>query len=196
MLERLFLSSPWVAAALTIITYALHYYLSIYETRLYLTGVDWFVIYEGFYDPPPGYEEVVARRRPISKRLIWVSLVLVVATVAVWWVSLLQLQRPEIVMVFMGGWLLLMGMLIIRDLSRIALFRYMRSTGGAKGTLRYSERLSYLTGAVDYQAYAAFYLILFFVAGDPFFLGGAFMCFVAGRRRRDWGLILKEKYPR
>ncbi len=196
MLERLFLSSPWVAAVLTVITYALHYYLSIYETRLYLEAASRFVTYEGFYELPPGYEEIVTKRRLMSKRLIWVSLALLVATIAVWLVSLFELQRPEIVTVFMGGWLLLMGMLIIRDLGHIALFRYLRSTGGAKGTLRYSERLSYLTGAVDYQAYAAFYLILFLVAGDLFFLGGAFMCFVAGRRRRDWGLVLKEKYPR
>ncbi len=196
MLERLFLSSPWVAAVLTVITYALHYYLSVYETRLYLEGASRFVTYEGFYELPPGYEEIVTKRRPISKRLIWVSLALLAATIAVWLVSLFELQRPEIVTVFMGGWLLLMSMFIIRDLSHIALFRYLRSTGGAKGTLRYSERLSYLTGAVDYQAYAAFYLILFLAAGDLFFLGGAFMCFVAGRRRRDWGLVLKEKYPR
>ena len=196
MLERLFLESPWVAAALTVFTYALHYYLSIYDTRLYLIGASRFVTYEGFYEPPPGYEEIVTQRRFISKHLIGVSLALVAATVAVWWVSLFQLQRPEISSVFMGGWLLLLGMLIIRNLSHIALFRYLRSTGGAKGTMKYSERLSYLTGAADYQAYAAFYLILFFIAGDLFFLGGAFACFVAGRRRRDWGLILKEEYPR
>ncbi len=196
MLERLFMSSPWVAAALAVIAYALHYYLSIYETRLYLEGASRVVTYEGMYEPPPGYEAIVMRRRPISWRVIWVSLSLVVATAALWWAALRQLQRPEIVSVLMGGWVLMVGTFILRDLSRIALFRYLRSTGGAKGALNYSERLTYLTGAVDFQVYAAFYLFLFFVVGDLLFLGGAFMCFVTGRRRRDWGLILEEKYPR
>ncbi len=196
MLERLFLSSPWIAAALNVAAYALHYYLTIYETRLYREGASRVVTYEGVYDTPPGYDEIVGRRRPISRRLIWISLSLIVATAALWWTAVQQLQRPEVLTVLMGSWLLTFGMFIIRDLSQIALFRYLRSTGGTHGTLTCSERLHYSTSAVDYQVYAAFFLFLFFVVGDLFFLGGAFMCFVSGRRRRDWSLILAEKYPR
>ncbi len=195
MLERLFLASPWIAASLNVLAYALHYYLSIYETRLYLDNASDVIEYEGVYQPPPGYETIVARQRLVSWHFIGISLVLGSLTVVLWWATQYLLQRPDVLTSLMGAWLLLMGMLIIRDLGQIALFRYLRSTGGSKGAVTYSERLYYLTSAVDYQVYAAFYFLLFFVSGDWFFLGGALMCYVAGRRRRDWGLVILEKYP-
>jgi hypothetical protein len=96
----------------------------------------------------------------------------------------------------MGGWLLLLGMLIIRDLRQITLFRYWHSTGGSKGHLTLSERLTIVTSSTDYQVYAAFFLLLLLVTGDFFFLGGAFTCFAVGRHRRDGGIVMAEPYPR
>jgi hypothetical protein len=194
MIERLFLASPWIAVALNVIAYVLHYSLSIYETRLYHAGASGIVTYEGRYETPPA--KMIGTQRPISWRLIWVTLTLGASTVIMWWVALQQLQRPEALAFIMGGWLLMLGMFIIRDLHQITLFRYWRSAGGSKGQLTLSDRLYIVTGSTDYQVYAAFFLFLLLVTGDFFFLGGAFTCFAVGRRRRDWGILQEEKYPR
>ncbi len=189
MLERLFLSSPWIAAVLNVLAYVAHYYLVIYEAKLYYAAASRVVTYEGLYETSPGV------RQPIGWRLIWVTLTLGTFTAIMWWVAVQQLQRPDVLTFLMGGWLLLLSMLIIRDLRQITLFRYWRATGGSKGTLRLSERLNIVTGSTDYQVYAAFFLFLLLVTGDLFFLGGAFTCFAVGRHRRDGGIVMDEEYP-
>lgn len=190
MLERLFLSSPWIAAVLNVLAYVAHYYLVLYEAKLYDAAGSKIVTYEGLYEASPGV------RHPVGWRLIWVTLTLGVFTAIIWWVSLQQLQRPDVLTFTMGGWQLLLSMLIIRDLRQITLFRYWRSAGGSKGTLWLSERLSIVTSSTDYQVYAAFFLFLLLVTGDLFFLGGAFTCFAVGRHRRDGGIVMEEAYPR
>ncbi len=190
MLERLFLGSPWIAAVLNVLAYALHYYLTRYEAKLYNIAASNVVTYEGLYETPPGMQ------RPVGWRLIWAMLTLGVFTAFMWWVAVQQLQRPDVLTFLMGGWLLLLSMLIIRDLRQITLFRYWRSNGGSKGTLRLSERLSIVTSSTDYQVYAAFFLFLLLITGDLFFLGGAFTCFAVGRHRRDGGIVMEEAYPR
>ncbi len=194
MIERLFLASPWIAIALNVIAYVLHYYLSIYETKLYHAGASSIVTYEGRYEPPPA--KMIGAHRPMSWRLIWVTLTLGTSTLIVWWGALQQLQRPEALAFIMGGWLLMLSMLVIRDLHQITLFRYWRSAGGSKGKLTLSERQQIVTDSTGYQVYAAFFLFLLLVTGDFFYLGGAFTCFAVGRHRRDWGIVQEEKYPR
>jgi hypothetical protein len=190
MLERLFLSSPWIAVVLNVLAYVVHYYLVIYEAKLYHAAASRIVTYEGLYETLPGV------RQPIGWRLIWVTLTLGMFTAIIWWVAVQQLQRPDMLTFLMGSWLLLLGMFIIRDLRQITLFRYWRSTGGSKGTLTLSERLMIVTSSTDYQVYAAFFLFLLLITGDLFFLGGAFTCFAAGRHRRDSGIVMDEEYPR
>jgi hypothetical protein len=189
MFERLFLSSPWIAAVLNVLAYVVHYYLARYETKLYDAAASRVVTYEGLYETAPV-------RPPIGWRLIWVMLTLGAFTAIVWWAALQSLQRPDMLTFLMGGWLLLLSMLIIRDLHQITLFRYWRSAGGSKGTLKLSERLLIVTSSTDYQVYAAFFLFLLLVTGDLFFLGGAFTCFAVGRHRRDGGIVMAEAYPR
>jgi hypothetical protein len=189
MFERLFLSSPWIAVVLNVLAYVAHYYLAIYEAKLYHTAANRVVTYEGLYEISPGVQQ------PIGWRLIWVTLTLGTFTAIMWWVALQQLERPDVLTFLMGGWLLLLGMLIIRHLRQISLFRYWRSTGGGKGTLRISERLIIVTSSTEYQVYAAFFLFLVLVTGNLFFLGGAFTCFAVGRHRRDGGIVMDEEYP-
>jgi hypothetical protein len=189
MFERLFLSSPWIAAGLNVLAYVVHYYLVIYEAQLYHAAASRVMVYEGWYETSPG------RQRPISWRLIWMILTLGAFTALLWWVMVQQVQRPDALMFLMGGWLLLIGMLIIRDLRQITLFRYWRSAGGSKGNLRLSERSTIVTSSTDYQVFAALLLFLLLVTGDLFFLGGAFTCFAVGRHRRDGGIVMMEPYP-
>jgi hypothetical protein len=189
MLERLFLSSPWVAVVLNVLAYATHYYLVIYETRLYYAAASKVVTYEGYYDTRPD------PRQPFGWRLILALVSLGAFTAFMWWAAVQELQRTEVLTFMMGGWLLLLAMLILRDLRQIALFRYWRSTGGNKGRLTLSERLTIVTTTTDYQVYAAFLLLLLLVTGDFFFLGGAFTCFAVGRHRRDSGIVMIEPYP-
>jgi hypothetical protein len=189
MLERMFLSSPGIAVVLNVLAYVAHYYLAIYEAKLYHTTANEIVTYKGLYETSPGV------RQPIGWRLIWVTLTLGTFTAIVWWVALQQLQRSDILTFLMGGWLLLLGMLIVRHLRQISLFRYWRSIGGSQGTLRLSERLIIVTSSTEYQVYAAFFLFLVLVTGDLFFLGGAFTCFAVGRHRRDGGIVMDEEYP-
>jgi hypothetical protein len=190
MIERLFLSNPWLAAMFNVLAYAAHYYLTMYEAKLYYTAAGKVVTYEGLYETLPGVW------RPIGWRLIWTVLTLGAFTAFMWWATVQQLQRQEVLTFLMGGWLLLLGMLIIRDLRQITLFRYWHSTGGSKGHLTLSERLTIVTSSTDYQVYAAFFLLLLLVTGDFFFLGGAFTCFAVGRHRRDGGIVMAEPYPR
>ncbi|HTP11819.1 MAG TPA: hypothetical protein VMP08_26375 [Anaerolineae bacterium] len=190
MLERLFLSSLWIAAGFNVLAYVVHYFLTRYELKLYCAAASKVVTYEGAYETPPG------ARHPIGWRLVLVTMTLGAFTAILWWVMVQQLQRPDALMFLMGGWLLLLGMLIIRDLRQITLFRYWRTVGGSKGSLRLSERLMIVTSSTDYQVFAGFFLFLLLITGDLFFLGGAFTCFAAGRHRRDGGIVMEEAYPR
>lgn len=190
MLERLFLGSPWIAAGLNVLAYVAHYFLALYEMKLYRAAASKVVTYEGAYETPPG------AGRPIGWRLILVTVALGVFTAILWWVMVQQVQRPDALSFLMGGWLLLLAMLIIRDLRQIVQFRYWRSAGGSRGRLTLSERSLIVTSSTDFQVCAAFFLFLLLVTGDLFFLGGAFTCFAVGRHRRDGGIVMAEPYPR
>ncbi len=189
MLERLFLSSPWIAAGLNVLAYVVHYFLARYEMQLYHDAASRVVTYEGAYETPPGASQ------PIGWRLILVTAALGVFTVILWWVTIQELQRPDALIFLMGAWQLLLGMLIVRDLRQVTLFRYWRSTGGRRGHLTLSERSTIITSSTDYQVCAAFFLFLLLVTASLYFLGGAFTCFAVGRHRRDSGIIMLEPYP-
>ncbi len=190
MLERLFLGSPWLAAGLNVLAYVIHYSLLRYETKLYYAAASTVVTYEDFYEPP------INLRRSSGWRVIGVAATLGVSTAILWWATVQELQRPDALQFLMGGWLLLLAMLILRDVRQITLYRYWRTAGGSKGSLTLSQRLLIVTSSTDYQVVAAFYLFLLLVTGDLFFLGGAFTCFAVGRHRRDGGIVLTEPYPR
>jgi hypothetical protein len=189
MLERLLLTSPWLAMALGAIVFALDYYTSIYQTYFYQAGVKGYLDYEGLYKLTPEVEGVINRRRIISVRFAASVGVLMACTLAVWWLCLIQSNRPEVFLFLIGGFVLDEAAEIIRQYRHIMVWREARKTGGLEGKLSYTRRLAHMQTVYDRYGFVLLYVLLFLVTGSWFVLGGAFACFATSRHFRDWVVV-------
>jgi hypothetical protein len=189
MLERLLLSSPWLAMALGAIILATDYYTSIYQTHFYQAGVRGYLEYQDLYKLTLEIDAVIARRRIISGRFAASVGVLVACIVTVWWLCLQQSNRPEVFLFLIGGFVLDEAAEIIRQYRHIMVWREVLKRGGLDGKLSYTRRLTYMQTVYDRYGFVLLYAFLFLVTGSWFIFGGAFACFATSRHFRDWVVV-------
>ena len=186
MFENWLLSSAWLAVVLGVLVYVANEYLAALETNGYFAGASRYLVFEERYVPLPAN-----RQRWLNARLVLTALVLALGTLALWWVCTQQIQRPEVFLFILGSFVLLQVTNSLRRMQRMVLYHYARSPGNLKGKLEYSERMWMTQAAFDLYGFTGLYLFMFLLTGSWFFLGGALMCFVSGRRQHDWALIRK-----
>ena len=186
MFENWLLSSAWLAVVLGVFAYIANEYLAALEIDWYHAGASRYLVFHERYGPVPAN-----RQHWLTARLVLTVLVLALATLALWWVCTQQIQRPEVFLFIVGSFVLLQVTNCLRRMQRMVLYHYACSTGNLKGKLEYSERVWMTQAAFDLYGFTGLYLFTFLLTGSWFFLGGALMCFVSGRRQHDWALIRK-----
>jgi hypothetical protein len=179
----------WIAIALAVMSYAVGYYLALYEAHLYYTGAKNYISLEGFGELAPALEEAASRGLHVTTRFLVEVVVLTLAVFALWTVCFQEIKRPDLFYFLIGGLVLLEAAVSMRYLRNVVIFRYAREGEGIRGKIEYSRRLVHTLSFLELYGFAALYVLMFMVSGGWFFLGGALACFVSGRRRRDWTMV-------
>lgn len=189
MLERLVLTSPWIAVGLAVLVYAANHYTALYEAYLYQTSLKSVIEYQGAYQLPPEVAARLARRRIISGRFVALVGALIACTLAVWWLSVRQYDRPDVFLFMLGGFVLDEGAEVVRQYRAIMIMREVRRRGGLQGRITYTRQLTYMQTVYDRYGLVLLYFFLFLVTGSWFVFGGAVACFATSRHFRDWVVI-------
>ena len=189
MIERLLIGNVWFAIALGVIAYTANYYLALKEIYLYHAGAKDYIAFQGIYDLKTSLPGLAAKRRRINAQLLAGVFICAIGTGVTWIICIQQYSRPDVFSALMGGLILLEVARIMRRVRNMVLFHYAPNGKALKGKVEYSPRMAHTLFYVEMYCFAALYMLILFITGSWFFLGGAATCFLAGRRERDWTVV-------
>jgi hypothetical protein len=196
MLLDLLTEYPQAAVALWAAAYLSDYYFTLAGARLYRSGANDHVVFEGSYELTPYYQGDVDRLRMLSRRL-WLALAFSsVALLAVWWVAVQVLGVTWLFSFLLGALLLREAVVHLRHFRNIVLFRLGRRPDGLRGRLEYPRWLVLRASAAELFAFAALFGLLAALVDGWFFIGGAVACAVTGlQHTRQAGKVSRKGPP-
>jgi hypothetical protein len=189
MIENVFVTNVWLAVVAGAFFYTADYALTLLAIHLYQAGAKNYIVVEGRPDFISSFQPDDVKHRARNVRFLVALILISCAILAMSELLVEQSNRPEIFSFLIGGLLFLYTVACLQDVRDIALFRFAQHTRGEKVSL--SERLFYGQTALEFGICAVICGVIFLMTTSWFFLGGAVTCFVTGRRRRDWAMIIK-----
>jgi hypothetical protein len=196
VLLNLLIEYPLVAIALWAVVYLSDYYFTLAGARLYRSGANEHVVFEGSYELTPYYQGDVDRLSRFSRRL-WLALAFsCVALLAVWWAAVQVLGMTWLFSFLLGALLLREAVVHLRHFRNIVLFRLGQRPDGLRGRLEYPRWLVLRASASELFAFAGLFVLLAAIADGWFFLGGAAACAVTGlQHTRQAGKAPRQAPP-
>lgn len=180
-----------IPVALWIILYISDYYLTLWGARLYVTGGNKHLTFNGSYELNPAFEQDINLLRRVSLRFV---LALLAYTLFMLIVRGLARNLPFLFSVFAGGLILMEVCVHARHVRNIVSLWHMRQDVGVSGQIEYQRWFSLRTSAIDVLVFAVFFTAVALLGGSWFFAGGALGCF--GLAFRHWRMsrrLLKEQ---
>ncbi len=165
----------WLGLVLWILLYSSDYFLTILGARLYLSGVNERIVYEGSYELTPYYQRDIDALRLLSPRFLRALLVSLASLSLVWWLTR-QSDTPELYSLLLGAMVMLEIAVHKRHFQNIFMFRAITKPGAAKGRIEFSRSLTLRQSAVELFVMAAVFLLLAGLTRSWFVLGGALTC--------------------
>lgn len=169
----------WVMV-LWVIVYALDYTLTIIGARLYRSGAQDHVVFQGSYELTPVFREDVDAMRLISPRFLRYLGSSVVLILLVWLLDIQFLGEYIFFSALVGALFLREAPIYLRHIRNIVLFVLLRNADSVTGRIEYSRWVTLKVSAIELFSFAGFYVLLFLLDRSWFFLGGAVGCLVVG----------------
>lgn len=167
-----FLRNLWPALSVWGVLYISDYFLTITCARLYRSGVNANVVFEGSYELTPFFQKDVDSLRRVSPRFV-AALLLSEGWLAGCWL----LFRPPLAFEFVLGIMVLVEITVhIRHLRNLYLFRAINGTGSVRGRIEYSRALLLRMSSTEWLIFSGAYLLLFAFTTSWFILGGVIGC--------------------
>jgi len=184
--EAAILSSFWLTLSLWIVLYLGDYYLTLWGARLYYSGAQEHVVYEGSYELTPQFQNDVNNLRLVSARFVSYVVLSVAGISALWFLAAPSPDLQGVFLLAYGGLVFRQLAILIRHARNIALFRHMREHRGVSGATRYSHWLMLEVSSVEFLFSAIMLLAAFAVAGKLSLLGGALVLGVTALKHQRW----------
>ncbi|MDH4140250.1 MAG: hypothetical protein OEV43_06715 [Coriobacteriia bacterium] len=177
LIERL-----WFAIALVTALNLLDYRLSIAGIRWFRRGAHHHYAMDGSYELNAPFVDDVEAERPISLRhalaLVRTALIIGVA----WWLTVHEGRLEGVYLAILGFFVLIQVPVQMRHIQNIALFRTVVLRGGVRGRTQAARWLDLRMSGVVFWGFAGFYVLMWAILAEPFFLGGAVGAGLAGAR--------------
>lgn len=165
---------------LWVIVYAMDYFLTIIGARLYRSGAQDHVVFQGSYELTPVFREDVDALRLVSPRFLRYLGSSVVLILLVWLLDIQFLGQYIFFSALVGALFLREAPIYVRHIRNIALFVLLRNDDSVSGRIEYSRWVTLKISAIELFSFAGFYLLLFLLDRSWFFLGGAAGSLVTG----------------
>lgn len=189
MMEELLIDQVWIPIILCAVLYLGDYYLGLYEAYLYHNHAKTYVVFDERYE---GYEKVTepGNRMWVPSTSFFIILVVVsLGIYAAWYALVEQFARPELFLLVLGGLILFRVASALIHFRTVSLYRFTLQPGEIKGKVVYSKHMTATLQYLDFYGFTFLYLLLLFIQGGWFLLGGILTCFIAARRHRDWVMV-------
>jgi len=186
LLGELLVSNIWFAVSLWVALYLSDYCLTIWAAKLYRSGANKHLMFEGSLEITPYFQEDVNALRPVSLRFLRALAFSVVMISLVWVIAVRWTSIPQAFSILMGALIFLEATAHIRHIRNIAFLNSLRNARGLKGKIEYPRWLSLRLSSVEILAFAALFMLAFLISGSWFFVGGVASCLITGLKHRDW----------
>ena len=186
MLESYILENPWLSVLIWSALYISDYYVTIYTAALYKRGANAHIIFEGSLELTPYYQRDVDGLRRFSPRFVGALIYSNMLLILVWFLAVSYLHVPEAFSFCVGVLFLREAAVHLRHFRNIAVFKHALESGNISGKISYPRWVSLDLSAVEFISFGILCLLLFFLSGIWFFLGGGVANVFTGLRHRSW----------
>jgi hypothetical protein len=170
-----------IPVAFWIVLYISDYYLTLWGARLYVTGGNKHLAFDGSHELNPAFEQDINYLRRVSLRFV---MALFVYTFIMLVVRGLARDLPFLFSMFAGALILIEVCVHVRHVRNIVALWHMRQDIGVAGRLEYQRWYTLRTSAIDVLVFAIFFTGVALIGGGWFFAGGALACL--GVSFRHW----------
>lgn len=162
------------------VLYTSNHLLAVFSGQMSEKGAERHLVYEVDRLALPVAQKSPAQRTLFSGRFL-LSLALMMLMLTFFWYSRDNpLYFPGLYEFVLGGMLLLQGVAHIRYARQLTLLWYAQASQGIKGQVEFSAWLDYRQSAFELLAFGVLYVMIYFLTGRVFFLGGAVLCLITG----------------
>lgn len=177
----------WVVLVSWAVTYSSDYYLSIFASRLYQSGVDQVISYEGGIELTPQFRDDVAQARIFSPRWLRALFLVEAILVILWFLAVRMMGQPLLFGIPVAGLFLVEAAIHSRHLRVLALYWRITRGQGPDGRIEYPHWLSLEQSALEFLAFALIFALVSILTGDLSILGGTLTCGAVSFRHWQWG---------
>ncbi len=182
-MANLFLESPWPGLIVWTALYISDFAMTMTCARLYRSGVNEMIAFEGSIEITPFYQKDVDALRLISPRFILVTVLTWVFLYAMWLGSRSD-GNFGLYEFVLGAQICVQLAIHMRHFRNYFLFRAMLKGEGPRGRMEYGRTTMLRLSAVELYSFCGLFAVLAAVMQNWFFVGGAFACAVTALKHR------------
>jgi len=188
-----FFSSVWPGLTVWVLLYISDYALTITCARLYRTGVNEKLAFEGSFELNPIFQKDIDSLRRFSPRFLVFLFVTSGLLALVWFLS--EETTPELYVFLSGAMILLELTVHTRHLRNLLMFRAILKSECVRGRIEYSRPFILRVSSDELFIFSALYALLFVFTQSWFVLGGAATCFSTAIKHRRLAQKAASKAP-
>lgn len=177
----------WAVLVLWAITYSSDYYLSILASRMYQSGVDQVISYEGGIELTPQFRDDIAQARIFSPRWLRALLLVEAILIILWFLVVRIMEQPLLFGILVAGLFLVEAAVHGRHVRVLALYWRIARGEGPAGRIEYPHWLSLEQSALEFLAFALIFALISILTGELSILGGTLTCGAIAFRHWQWG---------
>jgi hypothetical protein len=176
-------TSLWPGLVIWSVLYVSDYAFTITCARLYRSGVNEILVFEGSFELTPYYQRDIDSLKLISPRFI---AMLFISGLLLAWIWFLASQSAQEFYVFMLGFMVLLELAIhVRHVRNLFTFRMLGEPGSVRGRIEYPRPFILRSSSIELFAFSGLFLLLSGFTQSWFVFGGAASCALTALKHRQ-----------
>jgi hypothetical protein len=186
-------TSLWPGLVIWSLLYVSDYAFTITCARLYRSGVNKILAFEGSFELTPYYQRDIDSLKVISPRFV---AMLFVSGLLLAWIWFLASQSAQEFYAFMLGFMVLLELAIhVRHVRNLFLFRMLGDSDSVRGRIEYSRPFILRTSSTELFSFSGLFLLLSAFTQSWFVFGGAVACTLTALKHLQMARRLPSKTP-
>jgi hypothetical protein len=191
LIQQFLIDNVWLAILIWVVLYVSDYALTLSAARLYRTGANKHIGFEGSYELTPYFVKDIDTLRFLSPRFLLALVLSVLFILAEWGLFVPFGHLPGAFLFVLGMLYLVEAAIHLRHWHNLYVFRQCRHEGNVTGRIEYTKSFSLRNSAVQVWGFSALFLALALVTGSWFLAGGSLSCLATGIQH--WRLAGRTK---
>ncbi|MGC2530032.1 MAG: hypothetical protein WA639_19970 [Candidatus Acidiferrum sp.] len=177
-----FFSSLWLGLTIWSLLYVSDYAFTIVCARLYRSGVNEKIVFEGSFELNPVFQRDIDSLRLISPRFLLMLLITGLLLTLMWLLD--QQSAPQFYEFVLGCMILLELAIHVRHMRNLFMFRMFVKSDCVRGRIEYSRPLILKMSSYELFIFSGLFLMLFVFTPSWFLLGGVSSCCLTAIKHR------------